>query len=84
MTTPADHPRIEGTRSVEYRQGYADGYAKGVQAWTWRDVAILCVFMSTVEFFHDEDSYVERICRWAASEHGVFIPPPEKAEKEGA
>ena len=38
--------------------------------------------MSTVEFFHDEDSYVERICRWSATEHGIFIPPPEKAEKE--
>ena len=40
--------------------------------------------MSTVEFFSDQDSYVERICRWAASEHGVYIPPPEKAEKEDA
>jgi len=40
--------------------------------------------MSTVEFFHDEDSYVERIARWAATEHQVFIPPPEKAEKEDA
>ncbi|MFH2074566.1 MAG: hypothetical protein ABIJ57_04345, partial [Pseudomonadota bacterium] len=38
--------------------------------------------MSTVEFFSDEDSYVERICRWSATEHGVYIPPPEKAEKE--
>jgi len=36
--------------------------------------------MSTVEFFHDEDSYVERICRWAATEHGIFVPPPEKVE----
>ena len=38
--------------------------------------------LSTVEFMSAEDSYVERICRWAASEHGVYIPPPEKAEKE--
>ena len=36
--------------------------------------------LSTVEFFSDEDSYIERICRWAASEYGVYIPPPEKAE----
>lgn len=35
--------------------------------------------MSTVEFFSDETSYVERICRWAASEHGVYIPPPKDA-----
>ena len=44
--------------------------------------------MNTVEFFSDEDSYVERICRWAAEfgqetgESGIYIPPPEKAEKE--
>jgi len=36
--------------------------------------------LSTVEFFHDEDSYVERICRWAAQEQGVYIPLPEKDE----
>ena len=36
--------------------------------------------MSTVEFFSDESSYVERICRWAASEHGIYVPPPTKAE----
>ncbi|MFH2075440.1 MAG: hypothetical protein ABIJ57_08860 [Pseudomonadota bacterium] len=36
--------------------------------------------LSTVEFFSDQDSYVERICRWAASEHSVYIPPPEKGE----
>jgi len=36
--------------------------------------------MNTVEFFHDEDSYVERICRWAAIEHQVYIPPPQKVE----
>ena len=34
--------------------------------------------LSTVEFFSDESSYVERICRWAATEHGVYIPPPKK------
>ena len=37
--------------------------------------------LSTVEFFSAEDSYVNRICRWAASEYGIFIPPPKKAEK---
>ena len=37
--------------------------------------------MNTVEFFSDEDSYVERICRWSATEHGIFIPPPEKMEE---
>uniref|UniRef100_A0A6H1ZGS4 Uncharacterized protein n=1 Tax=viral metagenome TaxID=1070528 RepID=A0A6H1ZGS4_9ZZZZ len=36
--------------------------------------------MSTEEFFCGETSYVERICRWAAAEHGVYIPPPKKAE----
>ena len=36
--------------------------------------------LSTVEFFCDETSYVERICRWAAMEHGLFIPPPKKVE----
>jgi len=36
--------------------------------------------LSTVEFFSAEDSYVERICRWAALEYGVYIPPPKKAE----
>ena len=39
--------------------------------------------MSTVEFFSDdESSYVERICRWAATEYGVFIPPPKKVDDE--
>jgi hypothetical protein len=38
--------------------------------------------MSTVEFYSDESSYVERICRWSASEHGLYIPPPKKACKE--
>ena len=36
--------------------------------------------LSTVEFMAADDSYVERISRWAATEHGVFIPPPEKIE----
>jgi len=36
--------------------------------------------LSTVEFFSAEDSYVERICRWAAMEHSVFIPPPKKVD----
>lgn len=38
--------------------------------------------MSTVEFYSDdESSYVERICRWAATEYGLYVPPPKKAEK---
>ena len=32
--------------------------------------------LSTVEFA----DYVDRICRWAATEHGIYIPPPTKAE----
>jgi len=35
--------------------------------------------MNTVHFFSDETSYVNRICRWAASDHGLYIPPPSKA-----
>lgn len=34
--------------------------------------------LSTVEFYCDQDSYVEKIVRWGATEHGVYIPPPEK------
>jgi len=37
--------------------------------------------MSTAEFMSDETSYVNRICRWSAAEHGIYIPPPEKAER---
>jgi len=36
--------------------------------------------MSTEEFYSGETSYVERICRWAAMEYSIFIPPPKKAE----
>ena len=36
--------------------------------------------LSTVDFFSAEDSYIERICRWAASEYGIKIPPPNKVE----
>ena len=36
--------------------------------------------LSTVDFFSAETSYVERICRWAAMEFSIFIPPPKKAE----
>ena len=37
--------------------------------------------MSTIEFYSkDETSYVERICRWAASEFGIYIPPPKRME----
>ena len=36
--------------------------------------------LSTVDFFSADDSYIERIVRWAATEHSVFIPPPEKIE----
>lgn len=37
--------------------------------------------LSTVDFYSAEDSYIERIVRWSASEYGVYIPPPKKAEK---
>ena len=37
--------------------------------------------MNTVEFFgEDEQSYINRICRWAAIEHQVYIPPPKKVD----
>ena len=36
--------------------------------------------MSTEEFYCGEQSYVERICRWAAMEYGVYIPPPKGGE----
>lgn len=36
--------------------------------------------LSTVEFYSDENSYIERICRWAATEYGVYIPPPKTDE----
>ncbi len=38
--------------------------------------------LSTVEFMAADDSYVERICRWAAMEYEIYIPPPKKVEKE--
>ena len=38
--------------------------------------------LSTVEFFSGETSYIERICRWASMEYGLYIPPPEKAEED--
>lgn len=34
--------------------------------------------LSTEEFFCGETSYVERICRWVATEYGVYVPPPKK------
>ncbi len=37
--------------------------------------------LSTVDFFSAEDSYVERICRWAAMEYEIYIPPPKKVEE---
>jgi len=40
--------------------------------------------MSTVEFYCDQDSYVERICRWSATEYGIYIPPPEKADDDSS
>lgn len=36
--------------------------------------------MSAEEFFGNETSYINRIRRWAASEYGVNIPDPKKAE----
>lgn len=38
--------------------------------------------LSTVDFFSAEDSYVERICRWASMEYEIYIPPPKKVEPE--
>ena len=37
--------------------------------------------MSTVEFMVADDSYVERICRWAAMEYQIYIPPPKKKDR---
>lgn len=37
--------------------------------------------LSTVDFYSAENSYVERICRWAADEYGIYIPPPKKIEE---
>ena len=34
--------------------------------------------LSTVDFYSSEDSYIERICRWAAMEYSIYIPPPKK------
>lgn len=39
--------------------------------------------MSTEEFFCNETSYIERICRWASMEYGIYIPPP-KRERQAA
>jgi len=36
--------------------------------------------MSTIDFFSAEDSYIERICRWASMEYSIYIPPPKKVE----
>ena len=36
--------------------------------------------LSTVDFYSAEDSYIERICRWAAMEYSVYVPPPQKKE----
>lgn len=37
--------------------------------------------LSTVEFFSADNSYIERIVRWAAMKESVYIPPPEKSEE---
>ena len=34
--------------------------------------------LSTIDFMVAEDSYVERICRWASMEYSIYIPPPKK------
>lgn len=34
--------------------------------------------LSTVEFFSAEDSYINRIRRWAAMDFSIYIPDPEK------
>jgi len=36
--------------------------------------------MSTIEFMVAEDSYIERICRWASMEYQIYIPPPKKVK----
>jgi hypothetical protein len=36
--------------------------------------------LSTIEFFGEDTSYVERICRWASMEYSIYIPPPKKAK----
>lgn len=36
--------------------------------------------LSTVDFYSSEDSYIERICRWASMDHALYIPPPKKVE----
>lgn len=39
--------------------------------------------LSTEEFFsNDQSSYIERIRRWSASEHSVFIPDPTKFDNQ--
>ena len=38
--------------------------------------------MSTIEFMVSDDSYVERICRWASMDYGIYIPPPKKVDDE--
>lgn len=40
--------------------------------------------MSTEEFFCGESSYVERICRWAATTLGCYIPPPTEVDSDEA
>ena len=35
--------------------------------------------MAIEDFFVGEESYVGRICRWAAMEHSLYIPEPDKA-----
>jgi len=38
--------------------------------------------MSTVDFYSAENSYIERIVRWASIEYSIYIPPPVKSEPE--
>jgi len=38
--------------------------------------------MSTTEFMASDDSYVEKICRWAATEFGIYIPPPKRVDQK--
>ena len=38
--------------------------------------------LSTVDFYSADTSYIERICRWAASEYAIYVPPPKKIEPE--
>lgn len=37
--------------------------------------------LSTIDFYSAEDSYIERICRWAVMEYQIYIPPPKRTDE---